>query len=129
MRQKSSLMQRPQSIPGALTSDKLAYLYYLTLENTAVSGLVNSGPFINLTADDFWYRDIFPLECCASAWDFLTNNGAQGATSLDGGVHFAWAVMDGDVAAVENTIPEPAYMALLGSGLVGLRLLRRRRNT
>lgn len=105
---------------------ELANLYYSTLGNAkGPGGLTNTGPFINMGPKfgpaDFWYGDLFGA---SAAWDFAINIGSQGATSLAGGAHIAWAVMDGDVAP----IPEPSTYAMLlaGLGLLGLTAKRRR---
>jgi hypothetical protein len=80
---------------------ELAHLFYATLGNVAQSGTDNTGPFINMFEGEYWYGDLFPPK---SAWDFATINGSQGATALIGGVHYAWAVMDGDVGGIPPVV-------------------------
>ena len=41
--------------------------------------------------------------------------------------YFAWAVLDGDVAKMQATVPEPSTMAIFGLGLLGL-ICRKREN-
>jgi hypothetical protein len=74
-------------------------------------------PFINVYSGDYWYNTTLPGNPSA-AWDFSFNNGVQGGTLLDGGVHYAWAVRTGDV-------PIPGAVWLLGPGLVALVGLRK----
>ena len=96
---------------------ELGHLFFDELGNTAFH-FANTGPFINFLTGDYWYDTLYPF-FPNSAWDFAPTNAVQGATSLNGGVHYAWAVRDGDVA-VTTPIPEPETYAMM---LVGLALL------
>ncbi|QSB03212.1 DUF1566 domain-containing protein [Methylomonas sp. EFPC1] len=76
----------------------------------------NVVPVINLEAFVYWYGTPFTRDPFA-AWNFGTMDGDQGSSSMDG-KYYAWAVRDGDVAAV--TVPEPSiiWLFLTGFGLL-----------
>ena len=96
---------------------EMGHLYYTSLGNIAgQGGFTNPGPFINLLGGPYWYgepnQDTHPFY-----WYFNFNPGWQGLADC----HFAWAVMEGDV-------PEPATLILLGAGVLGLAILRKKRS-
>lgn len=124
---------------------ELAFMFYVTLGNKAYfdsSGVPQSGIglvddsnnqydeslFINLQSLIYWTGT--ELSSGANlpwfynttdfAWAFQTMDGQQNVTGKFS-EFYAWAVRDGDVAS----IPEPASIALLGIGLVGIGFSRR----
>lgn len=117
------------------TASELAYMYYNNLGNIArcpTSGWndcrttpvqLNAGPFINLFAAGYWTGSNQSLPFAPpDAWAFDMGDlyGVQGG--FNGDTHRgAWAVMDGDVAAL---VPETSSFAMLAAGLLGLAALR-----
>ncbi len=78
-------------------------------------GLNNRGSFVNLQTQTYWSN----TELGAEVWAFDFGVGFQGLkteSNRNNQLH-AWAVRDGDVAAV---VPVPASMWLFISGLVGI---------
>lgn len=118
----------PESLYAGSTASEMPHLFYNTLGNKgfysidgvgpqAGWGELNSGPFINLQANYYWASNGF-------FFDFGNGDQVQG-----GGITYAWAVRDGDVAAITSPIPEPETYAMFmaGLGLMGL-MARRRKN-
>ena len=102
------------------TGSEMGHLYYTELGNSASGPLANTGPFTNLQARSDWSgTEYAPIT--GIAWVFYSGGGGQLAGSEDSN-HYAWAVHPGDVAAV----PEPGTLLLLGSGLAGIAIWRKR---
>ncbi len=74
--------------------------------------------FIDLNRTAYWSGTEY-APGSDGAWRFRTGNGYQ-STSDKGNGNYAWAVRDGDIGAVDATIPEPSTLAILGLGLLGL---------
>jgi sugar lactone lactonase YvrE len=93
--------------PGSIGSE-MAHLFYSTLKNIGFYdvdgndfqpgyGLQNTGPFINLGAEDYWSGTQY-LPVSTSAWDFDFDYGRQSDVGKTGDSNvYAWAVRDGDV--------------------------------
>lgn len=118
-------------------NSELAYMYY---ENLGLAGYYSPsgitqtnffgkngvvqtdvGLVKNLTAYSYWSAAEFALYP-GNGWYFSTYQGNQNGSSNPGAQFLAWAVRDGDVAAV----PVPGAIWLFGSGLFGLLGLKRR---
>ena len=122
-------------------NSEMAYMYYVNLGNLGYCtpdngnptscvaqagwGLAHSAPFVNLQSYVYWSGTAFAPDPAHLAWFFYANFGNQDV-SLQYDEFFAWAVRPGDVAAA-GAVPEPMSLALLGAGLAGLALGRRRR--
>lgn len=106
---------------------ELAHMYYVTLGNKAsislggvaqpVSGLTNTGPFQQLLPVDYW-TNTQSNGPGTFVWAFNMNDGYQfleeWVTGQYGGG--AWAVHDGDIAAV----PEPSVGGLAIAGAIAI---------
>lgn len=127
------------------TGSEMAHMFYVTLGNLAafseeashsgrlgltshqfdspVRGLTNTGPFSGLTSDSYWSGSesaLYP----SFAWYFSMPGGLQDEGNKQIG-SYAWAVRDGDIAAV----PEPHSYVLMIAGLLGLGVSLTKRRT
>lgn len=100
-------------LPTAAPVNEMDNLYFDTLGNTenspGGSGFTNTGPFLNLYSGDWWTGT---LESGGQwAADFWFGGGLTGNGRIDTSYKHAWAVADGDIAAV----PLPASAWLIAS--------------
>ena len=120
------------AFPGSKGSE-MAYLFYNDLGNKGYydvngvyqpgNGLSNTGPFSNFQPYFYWSGTEYAPNT-GNAWTF-TSDGSQSWNSKSRFPMYALAVRPGDVAAV----PVPAAVWLLGSGLIGLAGITRKRKT
>jgi hypothetical protein len=115
------------------TTSELAYMYYINLgfapiyshdrfEPEPTSDLYN--PFLGLNRA-VWFENTSASRPDTHAWIFHFHFGSQeGTERADAGR--VWLVRDGDVGVATN-VPEPGTLALLGLGLLGVGVTRRRR--
>jgi hypothetical protein len=113
-----------------VTSSEMGHLFFEELGNFARYdtsgnsqsgyGLQNTGDFENLVENYYWSTQYVHIE--GDAWYFCMDIGYQ-AYSLKRYDNYGLAVMDGDVSAV----PIPGAVWLLGTGLLGLVGMRKRK--
>jgi hypothetical protein len=102
------------------TGSEIGHLFYNELGGVAGSS-VNTSPFYNVRGTNYWSGTVY-APFTGYAWDFNLANGFQG-NNYKSDVMYVFAVRPGQVAAV----PVPAAAWLLGSGLLGLMGLARRK--
>jgi hypothetical protein len=120
------------------TTSELGHLWYDTLGNLAYYdtsgsapqsgwGLTNTGPFQNFDDGLYWSGTEFAPNS-GYAWLFSALSGGQNRNDKDFQFQ-AWAVRPGqvDVAALDaQPVPTPGTLWLVGAGILGLSLRRRR---
>jgi len=114
------------------TNSEMGHLFYNELSGTGGSSILTSTDpdlalFSNIQGSNYgnyWSGTEYSLTPSTSAWHFFFSDGFQG--QLDNGADgFVWAVRPGDVSLV----PIPATIWLLGSGLIGLIGIARKKKT
>jgi hypothetical protein len=119
-------------------TSELGHLWYDTLGNIAYRdtdgnpgqtgwGLTNTGPFQNFDDVLYWSGTEYAPNS-DGAWEFRANHGYQYFFFKDY-QYQAWAVRPGpvDVAALDaQPVPTPGTLWLVGAGILGLSLRRRR---
>jgi hypothetical protein len=126
-------MSAPGTAYEGSTGSEMAHLYYNSLGNIAyldpedggypqdgwgnLSNLNGPGPFINLEGNRYWSST---TQMDDHKFAFSFGMGFQDNPSANGD-WYAWAVMDGDVAAV----PLPPSVLFLGSGFICIAAMRK----
>ena len=119
-----------------ITTSEMGHLFYTGLGNKGFYdtsgaapqlgwGLSNTGDFDNLLASYYWSGTEYSADA-DYAWYFNFYSGHQDLTNKTTNLS-ALAVRPGDVSVVVT--PEPSTYLLLGTGIAGLALWRRKRNS
>ena len=115
-----------------ITSSEMGHLYYTELGNLGYRdtsgnvqsgyGLNNTGDFDNLIASWYWSGTEYATDP-ATAWHFGMRGGDQHNRNKGNSYEYGLAVRSGQVSAV----PVPGAIWMLGSGLISLVTLSRRK--
>ena len=110
-------------------TNELAHLFFVTLGNSAESGLANVGHFDNVAgpSSSMLYFAGAPVELGGwTNYSTFSLRDGQAVVNPDNSVPaFAWVVRDGDVGVAP--VPEPGTYALMLGGLLALVGITRRR--
>jgi hypothetical protein len=104
----------------------MGHLYYTELGNTAWN-FTNEGPFIGFKGISyfFWTKTEYASNPTGYAWGFNFTSSASQSYATKGNTWYTLAVRDGDVPA--SAVPEPATLLLVGSGLAGFIVSRKKK--
>ena len=114
----------PATVGGGMnyniTTSEMGHLFYVELGNVADDPAPSTGPFDNLDFWNYWSCTPYSAE---GYYYFQLGTGFQNAHWTASGIAHGLAIRTGEVTAV----PAPTTIWLLGSGLVGLLGIRRKR--